>query len=209
MRGALRGGAAAGEALAQLRELIAAEGGELATALLDAPGRESLGPVVAASERCREHAGEYALLVESILEGYLVHYHRPRLLAPADANLRLLAGDYLYALGLSRLAALGDLPAVRELADVIGLCAQAHSGSGPPAAETLGAIWALGAIAVAGGSWSDGEAAKASLRQEPPEAPGAALEAALRRAAELGIEQEAGRALIAFRESITASPEST
>ena len=32
----------------------------------------------------------------------------------ADPDLRLLAGDYLYALGLERLAGLGDLPAVRE-----------------------------------------------------------------------------------------------
>ena len=42
----------------------------------------------------------------------------------ADADLALLAGDYLYALGLERLAALGDLEAVRELSDLISLSAQ-------------------------------------------------------------------------------------
>ena len=46
-----------------------------------------------------------------------------------DADLALLLGDQLYALGLSRLAALGDLEAVAELADVISLAAQAHTAS--------------------------------------------------------------------------------
>ena len=40
-----------------------------------------------------------------------------------DADLRLLAGDALYALGLSRLAEAGDLEAVAELADLISLSA--------------------------------------------------------------------------------------
>jgi hypothetical protein len=195
----VRAGVAGDEALAQLRELVAAEGGELAAALGGEPATEAFGPLVAAAERCREHAEEYALLVESIFEGYLVHYGHPRLLEPPDDNLRLLAGDYLYALGLSRLAALGDLPAVRELADVIALCAQAHAGSGLPPGVLAEAIWALGALGVAGGPWDQGETAKRRLREELPGAPAAALETALARAVALGIEQEAQRALIAFR----------
>ncbi len=203
------------EALAQLRELIAAEGGELAAALGrdvssdDRPAAEVFGPLLAASARCRPHAGDYAVLVEGILEGYLVHYRRPRVIEPPDENLRLLAGDYLYALGLSRLAALGDLPAVHELADVIGLCAEAHAGVDPPPLEAPEAIWALGVIGVAGGPWDEGEAAKAGLREELPGAPAAALEAALRRAAELGIALEAQHALIAFRESTLSESAST
>jgi hypothetical protein len=189
---------AEGAALAQLRELVAAEGGELAAALAGEGGTETFGPVVAASERCREHAGEYALLVESILEGYLVHYRRPRLLEPPDDDLRLLAGDYLYALGLARLAALGDLPAVAVLADAIALCAQAHAGAEPPPDEVIEAIWALAALGVAGGPWTDGEAAARKLREGRPEAAAEALEAASQRAGELGIAQEAQRALIAF-----------
>ena len=195
----MRAEVAGDEALAQLRELVAAEGGELAAALVEQPAAEAFGPLVASAERCRERGGDYALLVESILEGYLVHYRRPRLIAPPDDDLRLLAGDYLYALGLSRLAALGDLAAVRELADVIALCAQAHAGPEPPPHEAAEAIWALGAIGVAGGPWEGGETAKRAMREALQGAPATAREAALGRAAELGIEQETQRALIAFR----------
>lgn len=205
----MRAGVAGDEALAQLRELVAAEGGELAAALADGPAEEAFGPLVAAADRCREQAEHYALLVESILEGYLVHYARPRLIESDDANLRLLAGDYLYALGLARLAALGDLPAVQELADVIALCAQAHAGPEPPAGGVPEAIWALGAVAVAGGAWEQGESAKRGLREELPGASGAALDEALRRAAELGIEQEAQRALIAFRSRVSTDSRTT
>ncbi len=194
-------GVAGGEVLTRLRELVAAEGGELAAALIDEPVLEVFGPLVAGSERCRAHHREYALLVESILEGYLVHYGRPRLIEPSDENLRLLAGDYLYALGLSRLAALGDIAAVRELADVIALCAEAHSGPELRSSAVPAAVWALGVLGVAGGPWDEARAAKQGLRDQRREAPAAALEAALRRAAELGIQPEAERALIAFKAS--------
>ncbi len=70
--------------------------------------------------------GEYALVVESVREGYLLHYAEPRLLAGHDADLALLAGDYLYALGIERLAALGDTEAVLVLADLISTSAQLH-----------------------------------------------------------------------------------
>jgi hypothetical protein len=205
----MRVGVAEGEALEQLRELVAAERGELAAALVDGRPAEVFGPLVAASERCRPQAADYALLTESILEGYLVHYRGGRLIAAPDEDLRLLAGDYLYALGLSRLAALGDLPAVRELADVIALCAAAHAGPEPPSADVPEAIWMLGAIAVAGGPWDEGAAAKQSLREQQPEVGTAALEAALRRASELGIALEARRALIAFRDGSRSPSAST
>src|SRR5207244_5392532 len=39
----------------------------------------------------------YALGLETIYEGYLVHYGRPRLFEPADEATALLLGDYLYA----------------------------------------------------------------------------------------------------------------
>ena len=66
-------------------------------------------------------AREYALLVEAIREGYLLHYGAAAWSSADDADLALLAGDQLYALGLARLAELGDLEAVAELADVITL----------------------------------------------------------------------------------------
>lgn len=70
---------------------------------------------------------EYALVVEAVREGYLLHYGQPRLLAGHDPDLALLAGDYLYALGLDRLATLGDTRAVAILADLISDCARLHA----------------------------------------------------------------------------------
>ena len=69
----------------------------------------------------------YALGVETIYEGYLVHYGRPRLFRPADEAAALLLGDYLYAHGLVRIAELGDIDAVRELAELISFCAHARA----------------------------------------------------------------------------------
>ncbi len=71
--------------------------------------------------------GEHAQVIEAVREGYLLHYGEPRLLAGHDADLALLAGDYLYALGIERLAALGDTKAVHLLADLISTCAQLHT----------------------------------------------------------------------------------
>ena len=65
----------------------------------------------------------FALGVETIYEGYLLHYGRPRLFAPPDADVALLLGDYLYAHGLVRIAATGDLDAVAALAELISTCA--------------------------------------------------------------------------------------
>ena len=85
------------------------------------------GPLVAAGPNAAAAPGEYALVVEAVREGYLLHYGRPRLLAGHDPDLALLAGDYLYALGIERLAALGDTEAVHQLADLISTCAQLHT----------------------------------------------------------------------------------
>jgi hypothetical protein len=72
-------------------------------------------------------SGEYALVIEAVREGYLLHYGEPRLLAGHDPDLALLAGDYLYALGIERLAQLGDTAAVHVLADLISTCSQLHT----------------------------------------------------------------------------------
>lgn len=66
----------------------------------------------------------HALGIETIYEGYLLHYGRPRLFAPADPEDALLLGDYLYAHGLVRVAALHDVGAVADLAALISICAQ-------------------------------------------------------------------------------------
>jgi hypothetical protein len=65
----------------------------------------------------------FALGLETIYEGYLVHYGRPRLFSPPDEEAALLLGDYLYAHGLVRIAATGDLDAVAVLAELISTCA--------------------------------------------------------------------------------------
>jgi hypothetical protein len=76
-------------------------------------------------------------VTEVVREGYLLHYREPRAFDGMDEDLRLLGGDAMYALGLSRLAAAGDLEAVAELADLISGCAQAES-EGQPTDE----LWA-------------------------------------------------------------------
>jgi hypothetical protein len=62
--------------------------------------------------------------LETIYEGYLVHYGRSRLFSPAEGDSALLLGDYLYAHGLVRIAETGDVKAVADLAELISRCAQ-------------------------------------------------------------------------------------
>jgi hypothetical protein len=82
----------------------------------------------------------YALALETIYEGYLVHYGRPRLFVPPDDDTALLLGDYLYAHGVARISALHDVAAVADLAELISLCSQvraeATDGDGPLWAAT-------------------------------------------------------------------------
>ena len=92
-------------------------------------------------------AGErLALVVEAIREGYLLHYGDGRVSRTDDPDLALLAGDRLYALGLERLAALGDLDAVVALADLISMSAKAHAEGDPARAD---ASWEAGVSALA------------------------------------------------------------
>ena len=138
--------------LERLRELIAAEGDPLAGRLLEqvAAGAEpTLGAIAAAGPRARADPAEYELLIEAIYEGYLLHYGSPRMAFTEEADLGLLAGDRLYALGLARLVTLGDTEAVAELADTITLSSLAQ-GAGEP--ELADAVWAAGARALGWGS---------------------------------------------------------
>ena len=76
-------------------------------------------------------------VLEAVYEGYLLHYARSRVFDIADEDLRLLAGDALYALGLSRLAEAGDLEAVAELCDLISRSAQVHAEGRGAEADAL------------------------------------------------------------------------
>jgi hypothetical protein len=93
--------------------------------------------------------GRYALGLETIYEGYLVHYGRPRLFAPADDDTALLLGDYLYAHGVARISALHDVAAVADLSELISLCSQVRAeetdGEGPLWAATA-ALLGRGAL---------------------------------------------------------------
>jgi len=86
----------------------------------------------------------HALGLETIYEGYLVHYGRSRLFSTADPDSALLLGDYLYAHGLVRVAATGDVAAVADLAELISLCSQARAeggnGDGPAWAATAASL---------------------------------------------------------------------
>ena len=161
--------------------------------------RPALGELAAAGPRAAEAPAEYALLFEAIREGYLLHYGEPRLIDGADADLRLLTGDYLYALGLERLSARGDLAAVRELADLISLCAQLHaaaeSAEEPAAAPSL---WLASAVTIAAGGGEEHERAKAAIRSGDPEAVDLLLAGARRAAEGEGI----GGALAAAADSV-------
>ena len=81
--------------------------------------------------------GVRGFVLEAVYEGYLMHYGQPRAFAGMDPDLRLLAGDALYALGLSRLAEAGDVEAVAVLSDLISGSAQAHAEGRPEDAEAL------------------------------------------------------------------------
>jgi hypothetical protein len=81
--------------------------------------------------------GDGAFTLEAVYEGFLLHYREPRAFGGMDGDLSLLAGDSLYALGLERLAAAGNLPAVAALADLISACAQAQAEGRPDDADAL------------------------------------------------------------------------
>jgi hypothetical protein len=144
------------QALERLRALLRDAGGLMAT-LVDHDGGLDGGAaangtsharVAADGPRAEGRREDYELLVEAIYEGYLLHYGSPRVVRAPEADLRLLAGDQLYAIGLARLVELGDTVAVAELADVITLSALAQ-GAGQQALAD--AVWAAGARAVGWG----------------------------------------------------------
>jgi hypothetical protein len=149
------------DALTRLRALLRDEGGLIATLVEPdpdpAPGASqarnghgaSPGAIAAAGPRAAGRRDEYELLVEAIYEGYLLHYDAPRVVRMPEADLKLLAGDRLYAIGLARLVALGDTLAVAELADTITLSALAQGAGKGKLAD---AVWAAGARAVGHGS---------------------------------------------------------
>jgi len=147
---------------ADLWDTIADEAGresELWTAALRPRDDQEREPVFSrlAEER-------YVLGVETIYEGYLLHYGTPRLFAPEDEDTALLLGDYLYAHGLVRIEESGTVEAVNDLAELIALCAylRAESIAGD------GAVWASTASSLGCGALDD---ARSSLRLDNDPSP--------------------------------------
>jgi hypothetical protein len=177
--------------LERLRALLREEGGLIATLVgnesgaahggsngaelthegrRDAPGGagdEGPAQVAASGPRTAQRMEQYELLVEAIYEGYLLHYGAPRVVHAPDADLRVLAGDRLYAIGLARLVELGDTRAVAELADTITLSALAQGAGDRALAD---AVWAAGARAVGWGSSDQHGRAKDLVASGAPEA---------------------------------------
>jgi hypothetical protein len=180
--------ASTGTSLASLMSLLRDGDSVISPYVRDSEEEPLLGALAAAGPRASDAPGEYVLLVEAIREGYLLHYETPRLIDGADEDLRLLAGDYLYAIGLERLAARGDLDAVRELADLISLSAQVHAEDGDGSArEAAAALWLAATVAVGAGTSPKHRRAKEALRGEEPDAPDQLLRSAAETARRAGM----------------------
>lgn len=177
-------GDAASDQIERLRAAVRDSGSPLADVMNGTPlaiaADDGIDPVALAASgpRVAAHRDDVELAVSAVLEGCLLHYGQPRALRIADPDLALLAGDRLYALGLARLAAIGDLTAIAELADIIALSAQAHTaGDG----ELALAAWYAGAASIGWGPDASTAAAKELARAGDPRA-AQALEAAAARA---------------------------
>jgi len=105
----------------------------------------------------------FALGLETIYEGYLVHYGLPRVFVTPDPDTALLLGDYLYAHGLVRIASFGDVDAVGDLSELISLCSQlrAEGSAGD------GSLWAATAALLGAGRRLDEPRAALRLHGDP------------------------------------------
>lgn len=145
--------AAAGELFDEIATGAAAESELWAGALRPPAEREPVpvfSPLVADPR--------FALGVETIYEGYLLHYGRARLFAPGDEDIALLLGDSLLAHGLVRIASTGSVAAVADLAALLSLCAQARADG----RDGDGAAWAATSARLARGGLDE---ARAGLRE--------------------------------------------
>jgi hypothetical protein len=161
------------DALRSLAEFLRAYSSPITPHVADPAAAPAIGELAAAGPRAAAAPAEYSLIVEAVREGYLLHYGVPRILRGADTDLALLAGDYLYAAALERLARVGDLEAMHELSDLISLLAHLH-GDGDRTEEPNGALdgplWLATAVAVGAGPSDAHEQAKAAAHLGKPAA---------------------------------------
>jgi hypothetical protein len=143
-------------ALEQLAARLREAEAPISAHVVDSTERPVFGLLAALGPRSAAAPAEYAFVVEAVREGYLLHYGEPRLLRDHDEDLALLAGDYLYALGIERLAALGDAEAIAVLAELIARCAQLH---GEGREDEVPPLWRASAFAVSGRDHGDRQSA--------------------------------------------------
>jgi hypothetical protein len=178
-----------GTTLASLARLLRDGENVISPFVRDSDAEPALGALAAAGPRAADAPEEYLLLVEAIREGYLLHYESPRLIEGADSDLCLLAGDYLYAIGLERLAAHGDMEAVGELADLISLAAQIHADIEPGTPDDRArALWLAATVAVAAGASAEHVQAKEALRCGEPGAADSLADVAAETARSAGLD---------------------
>jgi len=170
--------------LSKLAEKLRADETVISAHVVDPLAEPIFGPLAALGPRAEAERQAYALVVESIREGYELHYGTPRILSGQDEDLALLAGDYLYALGLERLAGLDDDEAVAELSDLISLCATCHTEG---ITQIVPALWLASAVAVGCGGGTEHEESKRALRAGSPGAAEALLRSARATAAASGL----------------------
>ena len=116
----------------------------------------------------------------------------PRVCSPATTlTWRCSPGDYLYALGIERLASLGDSEAVLELSDLISLAAASQA---EPAHAHSPELWLAATVAVGCGSSEASREAKRSARALEPDAADRLWQAAAETAAACGLSDELRRA---------------
>jgi hypothetical protein len=142
---------------ASLWETIAVEAGRespLWAAALRPEGEREEQPVFSSLADQR-----FAVGLETIYEGYLLHYGRPRLFESGDRDTSVLLGDYLYAHGLVRIGALGDVDAVGALAELLSLCAHLRADGLPGDGEA----WAATVSSLEPEAPQDGEARSRAL----------------------------------------------
>ena len=168
---------------ATIAEDAAAESELWASALLPAKERDEVAvfsPLAPAT---------FAVGLETIYEGYLMHYGRPRLFAAGDRDTRILLGDYLYAHGLVRVAEHGDTALVSDLAELLSLCAQLRAEATPGEPIADGVLWAATHALIGSGN-GDLAVAREALRDRGDARPLAAL--AARVAGEEAVERAGG-----------------
>ena len=138
---------AAIDAVGRRRPLLLPRAAMIAEVAIRAAGRE---PTVGVARSAAAPAGaavygprveqRFALGLETIYEGYLVHHAESRLFAPADRAQAILLGDYLYAAGLVDVCHAGELRAVATLAELIATVSDHRSRR----LEDDGAAWEQG-----------------------------------------------------------------